>query len=168
MKAIKNQAGVRFNYGEAVNARLSGLIRSAKQLISLKEALELIKTTYGISYEVSGEYITLLERPAATPVPTPKRSPGKITGKIIDEENGQPVAGATVRIGNTGITTNENGVFTITLPKGKYEAEVSFVGYGIKKVTDIIIKDDETFTLDIPLKKRKRTIGYGNNICQAY
>lgn len=91
--------------------------------------------------------------------PAPQKAPGKVTGKIIDEENGQPVIGATIRIDNKGIITDANGAFIITLPGGKYEAEISFVGYGVKKVTDIIIKDDETLTLNIPLKREKGQLG---------
>ncbi|RPD39879.1 TonB-dependent receptor [Chitinophaga barathri] len=93
------------------------------------------------------------------PAPVPKKSPGIITGKIMDEEDAQPLPGVTIRIGGKGVTTDENGIFTLSLPKGQYEAEISSVGYGNKKITEITIKDDEIFTLDIPLKRSKGQLG---------
>ncbi|MRG44105.1 TonB-dependent receptor plug domain-containing protein [Chitinophaga sp. SYP-B3965] len=84
-----------------------------------------------------------------------QKKPGRVSGRIIDEENAQPVPGATIRIGSNGVTTDEIGAFTLSLPKGQYEAEISSIGYGTKKVTEIIIKDDEIFTIDIPLKRAK-------------
>ncbi|WEK34644.1 MAG: TonB-dependent receptor [Candidatus Pseudobacter hemicellulosilyticus] len=93
------------------------------------------------------------EAPVVTPAP--KRDPGKITGKIIDEENGDPVEGATIRIGNKGTTSGMAGSFSISLPKGNYTAIVSYVGYGTKEVNEIEVKDNETFTLTITLKREK-------------
>lgn len=93
------------------------------------------------------------------PPASPQKKPGRISGRIVDEENAQPVIGATVRIGSSGVTTDENGAFTLSLPKGQYVAEISSIGYGTKKVTEITITDDEIFTIDIPLKREKGQLG---------
>ncbi|MFT3903229.1 MAG: SusC/RagA family TonB-linked outer membrane protein [Niabella sp.] len=52
-----------------------------------------------------------------------------VTGKVLDE-NGNPIANATLTIEgtNTGTSANENGDFSINLPSGK-RLEVSAVGY---------------------------------------
>ncbi len=43
----------------------------------------------------------------------------------------------------------------VRLPKGKYEAEISSVGYGKKQITDIEAKDNQTFELNVTLKREK-------------
>lgn len=87
-----------------------------------------------------------------------QKAPGKITGKIIDEENGDPIPGVTIRIGNKGTTSSADGSFSISLPMGIYQAEISSLGYGTKQVTDIEVKDHQTTTLHITLKRAKHTL----------
>lgn len=158
VNAIKNQTGLRFNYGEAINSKLSAPIKINKQQISVKDVLELIRTTYGINNEVSGEYVTLLLKPASPANPAQKKGPGKVTGKIIDEENDQAVVGATIRIGEKNTTSSIDGSFNVLLPKGSYTAIISYVGYGTKEVSDIEVKDNESFLLNITLKRAAGTL----------
>lgn len=87
--------------------------------------------------------------------PVPQKGPGRVTGKIVDDENGQPVVGANVLVGGKGVTTDMEGFFTITLPKGNYTATISFVGYGTKEISDLVVKDNETVTLHATLKRGK-------------
>jgi hypothetical protein len=57
-----------------------------------------------------------------------------ITGKVLNEQNEQPLVGASVYINNStiGTTTNEAGEFKISsLPNGYYEIVVSYVGFEI-------------------------------------
>jgi len=93
-----------------------------------------------------------------TPSATPQKAPGKISGKIIDEENGDPIPGVSIRIGNNGTTTSTDGSFGIALPKGAYQAEISSLGYGTKQVTDIEVKDNQIFALNVTLKRTKHTL----------
>ncbi|MCW3467619.1 TonB-dependent receptor [Chitinophaga nivalis] len=81
--------------------------------------------------------------------------PGRIKGQLIDEINGEPVAGATVRIGDKGIITDAEGNFSLSLPKGSYTATVSYIGYGTKEISSITIRDNQTFDLPITLKRQK-------------
>ncbi|WP_139957495.1 TonB-dependent receptor [Flavicella sediminum] len=54
----------------------------------------------------------------------------KLNGKVVDE-NQTPLSGATVLIKslNKGTTTNTNGNFRISVPKGSYNLEISYLGY---------------------------------------
>lgn len=55
-----------------------------------------------------------------------------ITGAVVPEEGGQPIAGASVFVNNTsiGTTTNNEGQFQLNnIPAGKYDLVVSCVGY---------------------------------------
>ena len=70
---------------------------------------------------------------------------GKISGKLIDSSNDQPVEFATVMVSDAtgkqvgGGLTNERGVFKILdIPTGKYNVEISFIGY-----ETILLKDIE-------------------------
>lgn len=55
------------------------------------------------------------ERPTAVPA-------GRITGTVIDQTSGAPVAGVAVRVGNTTVISDANGNYDRNaLPEGEYE-----------------------------------------------
>lgn len=53
-----------------------------------------------------------------------------LRGVIRDGKTGEPLPGASIRIGelNKGTTSNPNGYYQLEIPKGRYELRVSFVG----------------------------------------
>lgn len=99
------------------------------------------------------------DKPVLSDTPASRKDPGYITGRVIDDENGQPLPDATIRISNKGTSTASDGTFSIALPSGKYEAEISLVGYGKKIVTDIEVKDNGSFELNVTLTREKNTLG---------
>lgn len=125
----------------------------ALKAASFTAALDQLQKEYGLHYLMDGNIVSFKHVPVKPS--TPQKNPGRVTGKIIDEENGEPVAGATIMINGNGITTDADGNFSIRLPKGKYTASISFVGYGKKEVSDIDVKEEQTFTLNITLKREK-------------
>lgn len=130
----------------------------------LGEVLTLLQKQYGLQFAIREGNISV--KPGLKPkreqdtVPTGStgKAPGRITGKIIDEETGEPLPGVTIHIGSKGTTSGMDGAFSITLPKGKYEAALSSVGYGKKLVADIAVNDNEVFELNVTLKKEKNTL----------
>ena len=60
----------------------------------------------------------------------------KVTGTVLSQEDGQPIIGAAVKVvgTSTGMLTNVNGQFTVTLPAGKDQLEVTYLGYEGKTV----------------------------------
>ena len=124
---------------------------------SLPELLELLKKKTGLHSLIDGSNITLKYFPLPTPAPksATQQSSGEVRGRIIDEETGQPIQDVSIRIGNKGTTSRADGSFTFTLPKGTYEAEVSYVGYGKKLITDITVRAKQVFELNITLKREK-------------
>ena len=54
-----------------------------------------------------------------------------INGYILDENNNESIIGANIIIPNinVGTITNTYGFFSITVPKGNYEIQISSVGY---------------------------------------
>lgn len=117
----------------------------------LGDVLQHLKTSYGLQFSVMNNKNIGVVRGNM-----PKEhEKGTISGKVIDEENAQPIPDVTIRIGNRGTTSGIDGSFSISLPKGKYEAEISSVGYGRKIVEDIEVKDNQTFALNVTLKREK-------------
>ena len=55
----------------------------------------------------------------------------KISGTVYSQEDGQPIIGAAVKVvgTSTGILTNVNGQFNVTLPAGKTQLEITYLGY---------------------------------------
>ena len=54
-----------------------------------------------------------------------------VTGSVVSSEDGEPVVGATVKVvgaTNIGTVSDINGAFSLTVPKGKTELEISYVG----------------------------------------
>ena len=54
-----------------------------------------------------------------------------VTGSVVSSEDGDPVVGATVKVvgaTNVGTVTDINGAFSLTVPRGKTELEISYVG----------------------------------------
>lgn len=99
----------------------------------------------------------LIKKGAAktTAAPKPGEQTGKVTGRIIDYENGQPVPGATIRFGSNGVATGVDGSFIIVLPPGSYTAAISNIGYGAKEVSGIEVAGSKVFELNVTLKREK-------------
>ena len=54
-----------------------------------------------------------------------------ISGYVLDSLSGESMIGATINVQNElrGVTTNQYGFFSITLPKGDHHISFSYVGY---------------------------------------
>jgi CarboxypepD_reg-like domain/TonB-dependent Receptor Plug Domain len=61
-----------------------------------------------------------------------------LSGTVTDSLSGETLIGASVIVSgvlNTGVSANEYGFYSITLPTGTYEVKCSFIGYGVKSST---------------------------------
>ena len=61
----------------------------------------------------------------------------KVSGTVLSQEDGQPIIGAAVKVDGTqtGMLTDVNGRFSLTLPEGKKSLTISYLGYESKTVT---------------------------------
>jgi outer membrane receptor protein involved in Fe transport len=87
---------------------------------------------------------------------------GKIAGKIADSESGEPIIGANVMLLNTtmgAITDAEGSFFIIGIPPGKYEVQISYMGYNRIVITDVLVQVDLTTWLNTKLQSRAIEIG---------
>ena len=79
---------------------------------------------------------------------------GKITGRVTDAENGQPLPGVDVTIEGTmiGAATNVDGYYTIlNVPPGSYTLKFSIIGYAKTSIKDVRVAIDLTTTMDAKL-----------------
>ncbi|BAV06022.1 TonB-dependent receptor [Filimonas lacunae] len=109
----------------------------------LGKALSELKQKAGLQY-------TILDRNIAV-VPAVRSSKkaeniesvqtgGRITGKIVDFENSNPLAGASIRVEGTAwaSTTDEQGKFELNnLPPGLYTLVLSYVGYANNRLAEV-------------------------------
>lgn len=60
-----------------------------------------------------------------------------LSGTVTDSKNNETIIGANLYIPSlkTGTTTNEYGFYSITIPKGRYEIQLSYLGYQTKTET---------------------------------
>jgi outer membrane receptor protein involved in Fe transport len=80
---------------------------------------------------------------------------GKISGKIIDSSNGEPLIGANVIIMGTtlGAATDFDGnFFIINIPPGKYEVKASIIGYNAVLIQKVNVSVDQTTKLNFELQ----------------
>ncbi|MCU0411102.1 MAG: TonB-dependent receptor [Bacteroidetes bacterium] len=92
---------------------------------------------------------------------------GKLAGRIIDRQTGEPVIGASVVLASTtmGASTDVDGYYhIINIPPGTYDVAVSCVGYA-RLATRATIRVDLTTTLDIALVPQ--AVEMGDVVVQA-
>lgn len=78
---------------------------------------------------------------------------GSIAGTVLEAETGFTLIGANVFIPETsiGVGTDMDGKYLLDLAPGTYVIECSYLGYENKKFEGIVVKANETTTLDIKL-----------------
>lgn len=156
---IEKAESVQFTFGKEVSGRLEQSLVFKSAQPTVKEVLGTLQTTLGIAHSTDGMGAIILKPAAAGELPAQViPADGRIAGKVIDETNGEPLPFVTVRVGNKGTTTKADGSFIISLPKGKYQAEISSIGYGTKRITEIEVKEGQTFELNVTLKRAKSTL----------
>ena len=96
----------------------------------------------------------------------------KVTGTVYSQEDGQPIIGAAVKVDGTqtGMLTDVNGRFSLTLPDGKMTLTISYLGYESKTLQAkngmrVFLKADAA-TLDevvvtaMGISRQQKTLGY--------
>lgn len=66
-----------------------------------------------------------------------------LSGVISDSDNGDPLIGATVASGGTGVVTDFDGRYAISLEQGAHTLEISYVSYSAQQVEVTITGDQE-------------------------
>ena len=81
---------------------------------------------------------------------------------IITDGNGDPVIGATIKVGKQGTVTDMDGKYTLSVPNGTHQVEVSYIGMKTKKVSIKGNKASTTLQEDSKMMDEVVVIGYGS------
>ena len=87
---------------------------------------------------------------------------GKIAGRIIDKETGEPLPGVNIIVKETtlGSTTDIEGYYVILqVPPGTHSVVASMVGYATITINDVIVHIDQTATINIEMTSEVIEIG---------
>lgn len=87
---------------------------------------------------------------------------GKISGKVINEETGEPLPGVAVSIEGTrlGALTDENGEYIIlNVPVSTYTVKASLIGFAQVEVSNVSVSADLTSYTDFMLSKKALELG---------
>ena len=87
---------------------------------------------------------------------------GKLVGKVIDKNTGEPLIGANIIIQGTilGSVADHDGRFIIiNIPPGTYNVKVSFIGYESVLFENVKIIVDQTTQLSIDLYAKSLQVG---------
>ena len=96
----------------------------------------------------------------------------KVTGTVLSQEDGQPIIGAAVKVDGTatGMLTDVNGKFSLTLPEGKKTLTISYLGFESKTVTAkngmrVFLKADATALDEVVvtamgITRQQKTLGF--------
>jgi hypothetical protein len=77
---------------------------------------------------------------------------GTLTGTVVSANNGNPIAGAQIQIGeNFSTTTNSSGVYSMLVPVGTYDVTASKFGYFSQTAAGVVINDGQTTTQNFSL-----------------
>jgi len=71
---------------------------------------------------------------------------GTLTGTVTDGATRQPIAGATIRAGDSLITADAQGRYTLGVPAGTYDVTVDAYGYASATVPGLAVADGAAIT----------------------
>ncbi|MDQ0639930.1 TonB-linked SusC/RagA family outer membrane protein [Pedobacter sp. W3I1] len=97
-----------------------------------------------------------------------KQGTGTISGRVVDEK-GDPLPGASILIRelNKIVQSKPDGSFSVNVPDGTYNIQVSFISYTAVNLNKVVVKSNETITLNVTLKGETGSlnevlvVGYG-------
>ncbi len=114
----------------------------------VKDVLQQLEGIAGIQYSVVEQQIVL--KPRKQPQKERKKSTPKrhtLSGFIRDAQTGETLIGTTIYIRDSGQGTiaNEYGFFSLSMPAGKYDIEVSHIGYDRLHQTINLVTDRKIY-----------------------
>lgn len=164
-KEVKRQTGYSFIYTQEQLQRTARVTLDVREA-TLQEVLDRCFSQQPVTYTIQDKFIVI--RPRAEPLPEPKPvAPDtarvvSVNGWVTDED-GMPLAGATITITQSGKpgtllgTSDEKGNFKIgNLADGTYTLVVSFIGY--QKFTKLVNVSKGPTVVLATLKRSENTL----------
>ncbi|AJW65167.1 Colicin I receptor precursor [Elizabethkingia miricola] len=122
LQEIEKNTSFRFIYAKHINLD-KPLISLSFKAANINTVLQELQKQTGLSFLISGNTISVKQEN--------NNNNGKISGTVVELENLQPLAGATLVVRETGMQSkaNNQGKYELALPAGSYTLDVSFMGY---------------------------------------
>ena len=145
IKQIQESYGVHFVYDASLQGTLDAIrVKSAPAAsITLEEALRQTFEGAPVAWQLRGRNVILT---AAAKAPVVRTRRFTLNGFITDARSGETLIGAGVLSGQDGAAANEFGYYTLTLPAGRHQLQIAYIGY-------------DTATLELDLQ-RDTTINF--------
>jgi hypothetical protein len=138
---LSRQYNIRFSYSED-HVALDKKITLHVNHVSIDTLLEQLAAQAAVDYDHVGDQIVIRK----------KVSVQVVRGKVVDASSGEPLAFASVRVAGAavGTATNNDGLFTLTIPPGQEHATlmISYIGYRIY-AAPLTAKGETVFKLDV-------------------
>ncbi|MCC8144413.1 MAG: TonB-dependent receptor [Tannerellaceae bacterium] len=139
MLELEKQTGVLFSYESSLLNELPRVSLKAEEE-PLSYCLKKLFTSLPIVYRITGKYVVLKRKPKQF----------TISGFVRDSVSYESLINATVldMHSGRGVTSNNYGFYSITLPAGEYLLRVSYVGFDALEYPVVLAKDT---MIDMPL-----------------
>ncbi|MCF6359912.1 MAG: TonB-dependent receptor [Cyclobacteriaceae bacterium] len=124
---IEDKAKISFAYNPR-NIPLEALVTYSANNQPVEKVLDFVALKFSLRFEQIEKQIALLPNPDLPPLSF------NLNGNVMDEQTGEQLIGATLRVDdiNLGTITNGYGFYSISLPYGKHSLSISYLGYEIK------------------------------------
>ncbi|MGV3538829.1 MAG: carboxypeptidase-like regulatory domain-containing protein, partial [Rufibacter sp.] len=132
LETLSAQYQLSFSYSNEVLSRTKPVTVQANEK-PLQVVLAQLLNNTGLTYSLIGSQIVI--EPA---LKKKEEAQATVSGKIRDSASGELLAGATIYVmggESIGATANAYGFYSLTLPKGKYQLKVFYLGYNSREVT---------------------------------
>lgn len=131
---IRQQTGYFFIYNNEIVNQLKPIsihVRNATIDNALKELLK----NQPLEYSIEDKVIIIKPKKVGT-LPSKQNQTRRITGKVVDENDGEPLIGVTVKLKGSllGAITNVNGEFTINAGPNDKALIFTYIGYANKQI----------------------------------
>ena len=128
MAKLQERYGIHFIYDAALQDTLSATRIKAvpAATLPLEEALRQTFEGTPVIWHLRGRNVILK---TAVNAPVIKTRRVTLNGYISDAVSGETLIGAGVLSGQTGAATNEFGYYSLTLPAGRHQLKVAYIGY---------------------------------------
>ncbi len=171
---IKKQTEFDFLYNKEIESlyKNAGTVRINNGTI--EEVLNQLFKNSEIQYQIIDKTIVLMAKSSATEVHKAQQQTGRVIKGVVKDAEGIALPGVTVIVKGTktGISSDINGAYSITVPSGSNVISFSMIGYAPQDITidnqntiDVILLEDtktleEVVVTALGIKREQRAVGY--------
>lgn len=162
---IRAQTDVSFIYNDEVLSNAPNITISVEN-VTVEKALEQLLKDTGLTFEKVNNTIVIKpgKKSKSSSMVDPEILEQTIRGQVIDKDSKTPLPFATVQIINTdpavGTTTDIDGKFDLeNVPVGRYSLKISYVGYSVAIVSDILLGSAKEAVIRAELSEKVQALG---------